>query len=80
MLRCCKEIFQKLKGLKNKKRLYERQDKKGKGATEISRRLKRRNEVVGKLTGKQNSFLFPCTWFYAAVRRAGQARLPLIYS
>lgn len=30
-----------------------------------------------QLTGKQNSFLFPCSWFYAAIRRAGQARLPL---
>lgn len=31
--------------------------------------------------GKENKVVFfPCSWFYAAVQRAGQARLPLIHS
>jgi len=32
-------------------------------------------------TGKENKVLFfPCSWFYAAVTRAGQARLHLTHS
>lgn len=68
-----------VKGLKNKDRLYEKKRKRSYwNQWETKEKQWRSKQNLSSLARRTKGFL-PCSWFCAAVRRAEQARLPLIH-